>query len=62
MKRMEYSYLCEILHFLLKERHGTPLLKLTVDIVDLDNEASLDLLCSLFKHCKCKENYIHCHL
>ena len=51
---MECSYLCEILHFLLKKRHGTPLVKLTVDIVDLDNEASLDLLCALFKHCKCR--------
>ena len=56
MKRMECSYVCEVLHFLLKERHGTPLVKLPVDLVDKDNEASLDLLCALFKHRKCNEN------
>jgi len=55
MKRMECSYVCEVLHFLLRERHGTPLVKLPVDLVDKDNEASLDLLCALFKHCECHE-------
>ena len=54
MERMESGYLCEVLHFLLKKRHGTPLVKLPVDLVDVDNEASLDLLCALFKHCKCR--------
>ena len=56
MKRMKSDYLCEVLDFLLKKRHGTPLVKLPVDLVDVDNEASLDLLCALFKHCKCKED------
>ena len=60
MKRMESGYVCEVLDFLLKERHGTPLVKLPVDLVDLDNEASLDLLCALFKHRECDDNYIHC--
>ena len=50
------GYLCEVLHFLLKERHGTPLVKLPVDLVEVDNEASLDLLCALFKHCEYHEN------
>ena len=50
MRRMECSYVCEVLHFLLKKRHGTPLVKLPVDLVNVDNEASLDLLCALFKH------------
>ena len=50
MKRMECSYVCEVLHFLLKKRLGTPLVKLSVDLVDVDNEASLNLLCALFKH------------
>ena len=49
---MEIGYLCEVLHYLLKERLGTPLVKLSVDLVDKDNEAALDLLCVLFKHCK----------
>ena len=57
---MNCSYVCEVLHFLLKERYGTPLVKLPVDLVDVDNEASLDLLSALFEHCKCKENCIHC--
>ena len=55
MKRIESGYLCEVLHFLLNKRYGTPLVKLSVDLVDVDNEASLDLLCALFKHCKCQE-------
>ena len=55
MERVESGYLCEVLHFLLKKRHGTPLVKLPVDLVDVDNEASLDLLCALFKHCECHE-------
>ena len=50
---MDSSSFFEVLDFLLKERHGTPLVKLTVDLVDVDNEASLDLLCALFKHSKC---------
>ena len=62
MERMECSYVCEVLHFLLRERHGTPLVKLPVDLVDKDNEASLDLLYALFKHCEYHENCIHCHL
>ena len=53
---MKSGYLCEILDFLLRERHGTPLVKLPVDLVEVDNEASLDLLCALFKHCECHEN------
>ena len=57
MKRMESDYLCEVLDFLLKKRHGTPLVKLPVDLVDVDNEASLDLLCAVFKHCKCRITY-----
>ena len=56
---MESGYLCEVLHFLLKKRYGTPLVKLTVDLVDVDNEASLDLLGALLKHCKCNENCIY---
>ena len=52
------SYVCEVLHFLLKERYGTPLVKLSLDLVDVDNEASLDLLCALFKHCEYHKNYI----
>ena len=58
MKRIECSYVCEVLHFLMKERYGTPLVKLPVDLVDVDNEASLDLLCALFKHREYHENYI----
>ena len=54
---MESGYLCEVLHFLLKERHGTSLVKLPVDLVEVDNEASLNLLCALFKHCECHEKY-----
>ena len=53
MERMESSYFCEVLHFLLRKRYGTPLVLLSVDLVDKDNEASLDLLCALFKHCEC---------
>ena len=62
MERMKCSNVCEVLHFLLRERYGTPLVKLPVDLVDKDNEASLDLLCALFKHCEYHENCIHCHL
>ena len=54
MEKMESGYLCEVLHFILKKRHGTPLVKLPVDLADVDNEASLDLLRVLFKHCKCR--------
>ena len=52
MERMESGYLCEVLHYLLKKRLGILLVKTTVDLVDKDNEASLDLMCALFKHCK----------
>ena len=52
-KKMKSGYVCEILHFLLRKRCGVPLVKLTVDLVEVDNEASLDLLCALFKHCEC---------
>ena len=62
MKNMESGYICEVLHFLLKKRHGTPFVKMPVDLVDVDNEASLDLLSALFKHCEFNENSIHCHL
>ena len=52
MERMESGYLCEVLHYLLQKRLGVPLVKTTVDLVDKDNEASLDLMCALLKHCK----------
>ena len=55
---MECSYVCEVLHFLLRERYGTPLVKLSVDLVDVDNEAALHLLCALFKHCECYERIV----
>ena len=54
---MECGYACEVLHFLLKKRIGTQLVKLSVDLVDVDNKASLDLLCALFKHSECYENF-----
>ena len=52
MKKMESGFVCEVLHFLLKKssRYGTPLVKFPVDLVEMDNEASLDLLRALFKH------------
>ena len=49
---MECSYLCEILHCLLKERLGTQLVELKVDLPDVENIAALDLLCLIFKHCE----------
>ena len=52
MIQAEYDYL-EILRYLLNERHGTQLVKLSVSQPDVDNEAALDLLCALFKHCEC---------
>ena len=52
MEGMEIGYLCEVLHYLLRERLGTTLVRISVDLVDKDNEASFDLLCALFKHCK----------
>ena len=58
MKMMKCSYVCEVLHFLLRERYGTPLVKLPVDVVDVENEASLDLLFALFKHCECYERIV----
>ena len=54
---MEYGYVCEVLYFLLKKTYGCPLIKLPVDLLDVDNEASLDLLCALFKHRECYETY-----
>ena len=56
MKQMECDYTCEVLHYLLKDRFGTSLVKLSVDLVDLDNKASLDLLSALFKHRECHNN------
>ena len=50
MKKMESGYICEVLHFLLRSRYGTPLVKFSIDLVEMDNEAPLDLLCALFKH------------
>ena len=58
MERMECSYVCEVLHFLLRERYGTSLMKLSIDVLDVENEASLDLLFALFKHCKCYERIV----
>ena len=49
MKEMKIGYICEVLHFLLRKRYGLPLVKLPIDLVDKDNEASLDLLCALFQ-------------
>ena len=57
MKEMKIGYVCEVLHFLLRKRCGGRLVKMPVDLVEVDNEASLDLLCALFKHCECKK---HC--
>ena len=52
-KWMESGCCLEVLHHLLKERCGTlQLVTLTVHQVDADNEATLDLLCALFKHCE----------
>lgn len=53
MGSMESGYVCEVLHYFLKDRFGTQLIKLAVDLVDADNEASLELLCALFKHREC---------
>lgn len=58
MERMESCYLCEVLHFLLRERYGIPLVKLSIDLVDVENEAALDLLYTLFKHCECYERIV----
>ena len=58
IERVESCYLCEVLHFLLRKRYGIPLVKLGIDLVDKDNEAVLDLLCVLFKHCKCYERIV----
>lgn len=55
MEMVESGYLCEVLHYLLKERLGTSLVTLTVDLLDADQEAALDLLYTLFKHRKCPE-------
>ena len=57
MEKMESGYLCEVLHYLLIDRLGTPLVKIPVDLVDVDHEAALDLLYALFKHCKCNEDW-----
>ena len=54
---MDRGYLCAVLQFLLKSgQYRTPLVKVPVDLTDKDNEASLELLCALFKHCECHEN------
>ena len=55
---MESGYLCEVLHYLLIDRYGTPLVKIPVDLVVVDHEAALDLLDALFKHCKCYKNWV----
>ena len=61
MKEMENGYICGVLDFLLRKRYGAPLVLLSVDLVEVDNEASLDLLCALFKHCECScENFYAC--
>ena len=57
MEKMERGYLCAVLQFLLKsDQYSLPLVTLPVHLVDKDNEASLDLLCALFKHCEYHEN------
>ena len=53
MRQMESGYVFEVLHYFLKDRFGTQLITLAVDLVDADNEASLELLCALFKHREC---------
>ena len=58
MEVVESGYLCEVLHYLLKERLGTSLVTLTVDLLDVDQEAALNLLCALFKHCKRPEMHV----
>ena len=61
MKEMENGYICEVLDFLLRKRYGAPLVLLSVDLVEVDNEASLRLLCALFKHCECShEDFYAC--
>ena len=55
MEKVESGYLCEVLHYLLNNRLRTSLVKLAVDQLDVDQETALDLLCALFKHCKCQE-------
>lgn len=54
---MNCGLICEVLRYLLKERFGTPLVKLSVDLADVDNKAALSLLCALFKHRECYENH-----
>ena len=57
MEKIDRGYLCAVLQFLLKsDQYSLPLVTLPVHLVDKDNEASLDLLCALFKHCECHEN------
>ena len=34
------------------------MVKLALDQLDVDQEAALDLLCALFKHCKCQEMHV----
>ena len=55
LKPMKYGYVCEVLYFLLRKRFGCPLIDLPVHLKDVDNEATLDLLCALFKHRECYE-------
>ena len=56
-KKLADGYVCEILHYLLKDRIGTSLVKLSVDLADMDNKAALELLSALFEHCECHENF-----
>ena len=53
---MNCGFICEVLQYLLKDRFGTQLVKLSVDLADVDNKAALDLLCALFKHSECHKN------
>ena len=61
MEKVESGYLCEVLHYLLNNRLRTSLVKLAVDQLDVDQETALDLLCALFKHCKCQEMHVLSH-
>ena len=56
---MNCGFICEVLQYLLKDRFGTQLVKLSVDLADVDNKAALDLLCALFKHCECHKIVVH---
>ena len=59
---MDCDFVCEVLHYLLAERFGTQLIKLSIDLPDVDNMATLDLLCVLFKHRECYKYLLYCIL